>query len=172
MSASPHSCMFALVSLWQILLSWAWKSLQKVTAAMKLGHLLLGRKAVTNLDSILKSRDTTLLIKVHIVKAMVFPVVLYGCETWTIKKAECRRTGCWIVVLEKTLENPLYFKQIKPVTPKGNQPWIFFGRTDIEAEAPILWPPDAKSWFIGKDLDAGKDWGQEEKEATDNEMVG
>ena len=112
---------------------------------------------MTNLVSILKSRDITLPTKVYLVKAMFFPVVMYGCESWTINKAECLRTGCWIVVLEKTLENPLYFKQIKPVTPKGNQPWIFFGRTDIEAEAPIPWPPNAKSWLIGKDPDAGKD---------------
>ena len=90
MSASPHPCMFALVSLWQSLLSWAWKSLQKVTAAMKLRYLLLGRKAVTNLDSILKSRDTTLLTKVHIAKDMVFPVVRYRCESWTIKKAAAK----------------------------------------------------------------------------------
>ena len=75
-------------------------------------------------------------------------------------------------MLEKTLESPLDSKEIKPVHPKGNQPWIFIGRTDAEAETPILWPPDAKNWLIGKDLDAGKDWGQEEKGVTEDEMVG
>ena len=87
-------------------------------------HLLLGRKAMTNLDSIFKSRDITLLTKVHLVKAIVFPIVTYGCESWTIKKAECRRTDVFelmLLVLEKTLESPLDFKEIKPVKPKGNQ---------------------------------------------------
>ena len=101
---------------------------------------------MTNLDSIFKSRDNTLSIKVHLVKAMVFPVVMYGCESWTIKKAECQRIDASpTVVLEKTLENPLDFKEIQPVHPKGNQSWVFIGRTDVEAETPILWPPDAKS---------------------------
>ena len=99
---------------------------------------------------------------------MVFPVVTYGCESWTIKRAECWRT----VVLEKTLESPLDRKEITPVHPKGNQSWISIGSTDAEAVAPILWPPDAKSQLIGKDLDAGKDWRQEEKEMTEDEMVG
>ena len=87
--------------------------------------------------------EITLLTKVHIVKAMVFPVVMYECESWTIRKAECRRIDA--VVLGKTLESSLVSKEIKPVNPKGNQPWIFTGRTDAEAEAPILWPPDVKS---------------------------
>ena len=87
-------------------------------------------------------------------------------EGWVLKSL------CfWIVVLEKTLESPLDFKETKPVNPKGNQPWIFTGRTDAKAEAPILWPPEAKSWLTGKDPDAGKDWGQEEKEATEDEVV-
>ena len=77
-----------------------------------------------------------------------------------------------VVALKKTLESPLDSKDIKPVNPKGNQPWILIGRTDAEAEAPILWPPDAKSWLIRKDPDAGKDWGQEEKQMTEDEMVG
>ena len=81
------------------------------------------------------------------------------------------RGSSWTVVLEETLESPLDSKEIKPVYPKGNQPWIFIGRTDAEAEAAILWPPDAESWLIGKDTDAGKDWGQEEKGATEDEMV-
>ena len=96
---------------------------------------------MTILDSILKSRDTTLPKKVCLVKAMVFPVVIYGCESWTVKKAECQRT----VVLEKTLESPLDCKQIQPVHPKGNQSWVFIGRNDAEAETPVLWPPHVKS---------------------------
>jgi len=137
-------------------------------------HLLLGRKVMTNLDSILKSRDITLSMstKVHLVKAMVFPVVMYGCESWTVKKAERRRIDAfWTVVLEKTLESPLDCKEIQPVPPKGNQSWIFIGRTDVEAETPVLWPPHVKSWLIGKDPDAGKDWRQEEKGMTEDEMV-
>ena len=130
-------------------------------------RLLLGRKAMKNLDSILKSRDNTLPTKVHIVKAMVFSVVMYRYKSWTIKNW-CFR----IVVLEKTLESPLDCKGIKPVSPKGNQSWIFTGMTDAEAEALILRPPDAKNWFIGKDPDAGKDWRQEEKGMTEDEMVG
>ena len=109
----------------------------------------------------------TLLKKVHIVKAMVFPVVMYGCESWTMKNW-CFR----IALLEKTLESPLDPREIKPVNPKGNQSWTFIGRTDAEAGAPILWPPDGKSWPIVKDPDAGKDWGQEEKGTTEDEMVG
>ena len=78
----------------------------------------------------------------------------------------------WIVVFEKTLESPLDSKEIKPAIPKGNQPWIFFGRTDAKAKASVLWPPDAKSWLTGKDSDAGRDWGQEEKGTTEDEMAG
>ena len=101
---------------------------------------------MTNLDSILKSRDITSPTKVHLVKAMVFPVVMYGCESWTIKKAECRRTDALgTVMLEKSLESPLDCKESQPVHPKGDQSWVFIGRTDAEAEAPILWPPHAKS---------------------------
>ena len=100
-------------------------------------------KIMTNLDSILKSRDITLSTKVHLVKAMVFPVVMYGCDSWTIKKVEHQRIDA--VVLEKTLESPLDCKEIQPVHPKGAQSWVFIGRTDVEAETPILWPPDAKS---------------------------
>ena len=105
----------------------------------------LGRKVMTIPDSILKIRDITLPTKVHLVKAMVFLVVMYGCESWTIKKAEHRRIDtlelwCW-----RTLESPLNCKEIQPVHPKGDQSWVFIGRTDVEAETPILWPPDAKS---------------------------
>ena len=134
--------------------------------------LLLGWKATTNLDSVLKSRDITLPTKVRLVKPMVFPVVMYGCESWTIKKGWVLKNWClWSVVLEKTLESPLDYKEIKPVNPKGNRPWIFTGRTDAEAEAPILWPPDAKSRLIGEDPDAGKAWRQEEKGTIEDEMV-
>ena len=107
--------------------------------------------------SILKSRDITLPTKIRLVKAIFFPLVMYGCESWSIKKAECRKLMLWTVVLEKTLESPLDYKEIQPVHAKGNQSWIFIGRTDVEAEIPILWPPDVKSWLIWKDLDAGWD---------------
>ena len=100
---------------------------------------------MTNLDSILKSKDTILPTKVHIVKVMVFPVVRYGCESWTIKKAECQRINAFEMWCWRTVENPLGCKEIKPVNPKGNQPWIFIGRTDAKAEAPILWLPDVKN---------------------------
>ena len=130
--------------------------------------LLLGREAMTNLDSILKSRDIALPTKVRLVKAMVSPVAMYGCESWTIKKAE----HYWTVVLEKTLENPLDCKEIKPINPKVNQSWIFIGRTDVEAETPILWQPDSKNWLIGKDPDAGKDWRWKKKGTIEDEMVG
>ena len=112
---------------------------------------------MTNLDSILKSRDITLPTKVHLVKAMVFPVVMCGCESWTIKKAELRRIDAFeLWVLEKTLESLLDCKEIKPVNTKGNQRQILIGWTDAEAEAPILWPSDANSHLIGKDPDAEK----------------
>ena len=107
-------------------------------------HLLLGRKVMTNLDSILKSKDSTLSTKVCLVKVMVFPVVMYGCESWTIKKAEHRRIDAFELWCWRTLESPLDCKEIQPVRPKGDQSWVFIGRTDIEAETPILWPPDAK----------------------------
>ena len=190
-------------------------------------RLLLGRKARTNLDSILKGRDITLSTKVCVVKAMIFPVVMYGCESWTIKKAECQRTDafelrCWrelfrIPWTEKRLNqfphssvgkestcnagDPASIPELGKLTGEGigyplqysglqnfmdcivhgvakswtrlsnfhfyfhnrNQPWISTGRTDTEAEAPILWPPDGKSWLTGKDPEAGKDWRQEEK---------
>ena len=99
---------------------------------------------MTNLDSILKSRDITLPTKVHLVKAMVFPVVIYGCESWTIKKAECRRIDALELWLEKTLQNPLDCKEVQPIHSKGDQSWVFIGRTDGKAETPILWPPHEK----------------------------
>ena len=118
--------------------------------------LLLGRKVMTNLDSILKSRDITLPTRVLLVKVIVFPVVMYGCESWTVKKAECQKNWCfWTMVLEKTLESPLDLKEIQPVHPKGDQPWVFIGRTDAEAETPVLWSPHAKSWLMEKTLMLG-----------------
>ena len=133
--------------------------------------LLLERKAMTNLDSILKSRDITLLTKVHLVKAMAFPVVMYGCESQTIKKAEGWRINAFELWCWRRHESPLACKEIQPVCAKGNQSWIFIGRTNVEAETPILWPPDAKSLLIWKDPDAGKDWRREEKGTTEDEMV-
>ena len=135
-------------------------------------HLLLGIKVMTNLDSILKSRVITLSTKVHLVKAMVFPVVVYRCESWTKESWALKNWCFWTVVLEKTLESPLECKEIQPVHPKGDQSWVFIGRADVEAETPILWPPDMKNYLIWKDPDAGKDWGQEENGTTEDEMVG
>ena len=123
-------------------------------------YLFLGRKAMTNINSIFKSRDITLLTNVWLVKAMVFPVVMYGCESWTIKKAEGWRTDAFELWYwrRKTLESPLDSKEIQLVHRKGNWSWMFIGRTDVEAEAPILWPPDVKNWLIWKNPDSGKDW--------------
>ena len=135
-------------------------------------YLLLGRKAMTDLDNILKSRDITLPTKVCLVKAMAFPVVMYGYETWTIKRAVSKNWCFWTVVLEKTLEIPLDCKEIKSVNPEGNQSWIFIGGTDAEADDLILWPPDVKNCLLGKDPDSGKDWRQEEKGMTEDDMVG
>ena len=137
--------------------------------------LLLGRKAMINLGSILKSRDITLPTKVHLVKAMVFPLVMYGCESWTIKKAECLRIDpfelwCW----RRLLRVPWTARRSNQsiLKKKKNQSWIFTGRIDAETEASILWPPDVKNWLIEKDPDSGKDWRQEEKGMTEDEMVG
>ena len=140
----------------------------KITADVDCSHeikqcLLLGRKVMTNLDNILKSRDITLPTKVRLVKAMIFPVVMHGCEL-DYRESWVPKNWCfWTVVLEKTLWSPLDSTEIQPVHPKGNQLWIFIGRTDAEAETPILWPPDAKNWLIWKDTDAGKDLTQEER---------
>ena len=103
---------------------------------------------------------------------MVFPVVMYRCESWTIKKAEWKNWCFWTVMLEETLQSPLDCKEIQPVHPKGDQSWVSIRRTDAEVEAPILWPPDVRNWLIGKDPDAGKDWGRQEKGTTEDEMVG
>ena len=108
-------------------------------------RLLPGRKVITNLDSILKSRDITLPTKFHLFRAMVFPVVMYGCESWTVKKAGCQRIDAFELWCWRRLESPLDCKEIQPVHPKGNQSWVFIGRTDVEAETPVLGPPDAKN---------------------------
>ena len=122
----------------------------KITADGDCSHeikrcLLLGRKAMTNLKSILKSRDITLPTRVRLVKAMVFPVVMYGCESWTVKKAERRRIDAFELWCWRRLLSPLDCKEIQPVHSEGDQPWDFFGRNDAKAEAPVLWPPHAKS---------------------------
>ena len=144
---------------WQTLFWGAPKSLQILTAAMKIKrHLLLGRKVMTNLDSIFKSRDITLSTKVRLVKAMVF----FSGHVWMweldYKESWVPKNWCfWSVVLEKTLESPLDCKEIQPVHLKGDQSWVFTGKTDVEAETPELWPPQAESWLIWKDPDAGKE---------------
>ena len=135
-------------------------------------HLFLGRKAMTNLHNILKSRDITLPVKVCLVRAMVFPVVMYECEIWTIKKAECWRIDafevwCWRRCL-----------RIPWTTRRSNQSILrksvlkFIGRVNAGAETPVLWPPDSKNWLIWKDPGAWKNWRQEEKVMTEDEMVG
>ena len=135
--------------------------------------LFFGRKVMTNLDSILRNRDITLPTKVHLVKAMVFLVVMYRCESWTIKKAEHQRTDafelwCW----RRLLRIPWTARRSNQSILKEISPQYSMERTDVEAETPILWPPDAKNWLLGKHPDAGKDWRQEEKGMTEDEMVG
>ena len=129
---------------------------------------------MTNLDRILKSRDITLPTKVHLVKAMVFPVVMFGYESWDVKKAERWRIDafelwCWRRLLRVS---PLDCREMQPVHSKGDQSWVFIGRTDAKAETPVLWPPQVKSWLTGKDSDARRDWGQEEKGTTEDEIAG
>ena len=149
----------------------------KITADGVCSHeikrlLLLGRKVMTNLDSILKSR--------HYFTNKGPSSKGYGFSSshvlmWELdhKESWVPKNWCfWIVVLEKTLESPLACKEIEPVHPKGNHSWIFIGRSDAEAETPVLWPPDWKKWLVGKDPDAGKDWRREEKGMTKDEMVG
>ena len=139
----------------------------------KIRQLFLGRKAMTNLDSVLKSKDITLLAKVHIVRAMVFPMVMNSCESWTIKKGRTPKNWCLQTVgLEKTPESPLDSKKIKLVNLKGDQPWIFTGRTNVEAKASVFWSSDANRWLIGQVTDAEKDWGQKEKRTSEDEMTG
>ena len=142
----------------------------KITVDVDCSHeikrcLLLGRKAMINLDSTLKSRDITLPTKVRLVKAMVFPVVMYGCESWAIKKAEHHRINAFkLWGWRRLLRVPWTARKSNQSIVKENQSWILTGRTDAEAkaESPILWPPDAKNWLTRKDPDAGKDWRWEE----------
>ena len=129
-------------------------------------RLLLGRKVMINLDSILKSRDITLPTKVYL--ALTRRMWELDCEEGWAPKNWCFWTG----VLEKTLESPLDCKEIQPVHSEGDQPWVFFGRNDAKAETPVLWPRHVKSWLTGKDSDAGRDWGQEEKGMTEDEIAG
>ena len=135
-------------------------------------HLVLGRKVMTDLDSIFKSRDY------FVNKGLSSPGYGFSSGHVWMWEFDCEeswtpRNWCfWTVVFEKTLESPLDCKKIKPVNRKGNQSWVFIGRTDLEAETPILWPPDVKNWLIGKDPDAGKDWRWDEKGTTEDEMVG
>ena len=136
-------------------------------------HLLLGTKDMTNLDSIIKKQRHYFANKGPSSQSYGFP----GSHVWMweldYKESWAPKNWYfWTVMLEKTLESPLDCKEIQPVHPKGNESWIFIGRTDAEAEGPILWPPDGKSQFMGKDPDAGKDWRQEEKGMTDDEMIG
>ena len=134
-------------------------------------HLFLGRKAMANLDSVLKQR--------HYFANKGPPSQSYGFSSshvwiWELdyKESWAPKNWCFWTVVLKTLESPFDCKEIQPVNPKGDQSWLFIGRTDVEAETPILWPPDAKSWLIWKDPDAEKDWGQKEKGMTEDEMVG
>ena len=158
---------------WQTLFSWAPKSLLVVTVAMKLRQLLLGRKAMTNLDSMLKSRDIGLPVKVRLVKAMVFPVVMCGCESWTIKKAESGRIDvfelwCW----RRLLGVPWTARRSNRFILKEISPEYSLEGLMLKVTLPILWPPDAKNWLIWKDPDAGKDWTLEGNGPTGGEMVG
>ena len=161
-----------------------WKQCQtifggsKITADDDCSHeikicLLLGRKIITNLDSILESIHITLLTKVHTVQSYDFSSSHVWVWELDHKESWALKNWCfWTVKLKKTLEGPLDCKEIKPVHPKGNQSWIFIGRTDAEAEAPVPWPLDVKTWLIGKDPNAGKDWRREEKGTTEDAMVG
>ena len=176
---------------WQILF---WGG-SKITADGDCSHeikryFLLGRKITISLDSVSKSRDITLPTKICIVKAMVFPIVTYGCESWTIKKAEQWRTdACELWYWRRILKIPWTARSsqsiinIQEISHEYSLEGLmlklklqYFGhlmrRTDVEAEPPILWPPDTKNWLIWKDSDAGKDWRQEEKETTEDEVVG
>ena len=147
----------------------------KITADGDCSHeikrrLLLGRKVMTNLDSILKSRDITLPPSSQ---GYGFSSGHLGMWELDCEESWAPKNRCfWTAVLEKTLESSLDCKEIQPVHPKGDQSWLFIGRTDAEAETPILWPPHVKSWLTGKDPDAGRDWGQEEKGTTEDEMAG
>ena len=144
-----------------------------VTAAMKLRCLLLGRKSMTNPDSIFKKKRHYFANKSPCSQSYGFSSSHVWMWELDYKESWAWKNWCfWTVVLEKTLESPFDCKDIKPVHSKGNQSWIFIGRTDAEAETPILWLLDAKNWLIGKDPDSGKDWRQEEKGVTEDEVAG
>ena len=134
--------------------------------------LFLARKVMTNLDSILKSRDITLPAKVCLVKAMVSQWSCMDVRAGLWKKLSTEKLMLLNYGVGEDLESPLDSKEIQPVHPKGDQSWVFIGRTDAEAETPILWPPHVKSWLTGKDPDAGRDWGQKENGTTEDEMAG
>ena len=151
---------------------WAPESLQMLTAAMKLKDAFSYGKGMTNLDNMCKSRDITLPTEVHLVKAVVFPVVIYGCESWTIKKDEHWRLMLLNCGVEEDFWEYLDCREIQRVHLKGNQFWIFGRRTDAEAETPVRWPPDVKNCLIWNDPDAGKDLRWEEKGLTEDETVG
>ena len=150
----------------------------KITAVGDWSHeikrcLLLGRRVITILDSILKSRDITWPKMVHLVKAVDFPVVMYGCESWTIKKAECQRIDAFeLWYWRRLLRVPWTSKRSNQSILTEIRSRIFIWRIDAEAETPILWPTDAKYWLIGKGPDAGKDLRQKEKGVTEDEMAG
>ena len=153
--------------------SWAPKSLWKVTAAMKFKDACFLEEKLWHLDSIFRSRGLTLLDKSPYSECYDFSSS--HVQMWELDHKESWVTENWCfqtVVLEKTLENPLESKEIEQVNSKGDQPWIFTGRTDAKAETSISWLPDAKSWLTGNDPDAVKDWGQEEKGTAEDEMVG
>ena len=136
-------------------------------------HLLLGRKVMTNLNRVLKSRDIIFVNKCPSSQGYIFSNGHVWMWELNYKESWVLKNWCfWTVVLEKTLESLLDCKEVQSVHPKGDQFWVFIGRTDVEAEVPILWPPDVKSWLIWTYPDAGKDWGQEEKGTTEEEMVG
>ena len=143
-----------------------------VTAATKLKDTYSLEENYDQPRQHIKSRDITLPTKVCLVKAMVFRghvwILELDCEESWVLKNWC----FWAVVLEKTLESPLDCKEIQPVHSRGDQPLVIFGRNDAKAETLVLWPPHVKSWLIGKDSDAGRDWGQEEKGTTEDEMAG
>ena len=151
---------------WQTLFSWAPKSLQMVTVAMKLKDAPWKKSYDQPRQYIKKQRHYSAN------KGPSSQSYGFSSESWTIKKGEHWKTDPFELWLEKTLESPLDCKEIKLVNPRRNQSWIFIRRTDGKAEAPVLWPPDAKSQLIGKDPGAGKDWGQEKKGMTEDEMVG
>ena len=159
---------------WQILFAGLGGGCSKITADGDCSHeikrcLLFGRKVMTNLDSILKRRD---ILPNKGPSSQSYGFSSSHVSMWALGYKEHWALKNWTVVLEKTLKSPLDCKEIQPIHPKWNQSWIFIGRTDAEAEIPILWPPDAKNWLISKDPDAGKDWRQEEKWRTEDEMVG